>query len=110
MTGFVSNTAMEVINGRYIDAWTDSQFLLDLFKMIKHLAGITPGRLPSGQCVHYHILKAIFHQAEFSAQSDIFFCLKKNWWRVSIKRQKKISFCMEDSARWKTTLMLLGDV
>ena len=31
--------------------------------------------------------KAIFHQAEFSAPSDIFFCLKANWRRVS-GRQK----------------------
>ena len=46
----------------------------------------------------------------FCAQSDIFFCLKTNWRRVSIKRQKKISFCMENSAWWKTTLMLLVDV
>ena len=28
--------------------------------MIKNLAGVISGRLPSGQCVHYHINKAIF--------------------------------------------------
>ena len=61
MTGFVSNTAVEVINDRYINAWTDSQFLLDLLRMIKHLAGVISGSLPSGHCVHYHILKSIFH-------------------------------------------------
>ena len=43
-------------------------------------------------------LKVIFHKAEFSAQSDIFFCLKTNWRRVSAKRQKKISFRAENSA------------
>ena len=37
-------------------------------------------------------LKAIFHQAEISARSDIFFCLKINWRRMGVKRQKKISF------------------
>ena len=40
-------------------------------------------------------LKAIFHQADFSARSDIFFCLKTNWRRVGVKRQKKISFRAE---------------
>ena len=29
---------------------------------------------------------------------DIFFCLKTNWRRVGVKRQKKISFCGENSA------------
>ena len=32
------------------------------------------------------------------ARSDIFFCLKTNWRRVGIKRQKKISFRGENSA------------
>ena len=49
-------------------------------------------------------LKAIFHQAEFSARSDIFFCLKTNWRRVGVERQKKISFRTENSAQWKTAL------
>ena len=49
-------------------------------------------------------LKAVFHQAEFSARSDMFFCLKTNWWRVGVKRQKKISFRAENPAKWKTTL------
>ena len=49
---------------------TDSQVLLDLLKMIKNLAGIIPGCLPSGQCVHYHILKAIFHQRHFVLFKD----------------------------------------
>ena len=39
---------------------TDSQVLLDLLKIIKNLAGAIPVRLPSGQCVHYHILKGGF--------------------------------------------------
>ena len=43
-------------------------------------------------------LEAIFHKAEFSARSDIFFCLKTNWRRVGVKRQKKISFRAENSA------------
>ena len=38
------------------DAWTDSHVLLNLLIMIKNLAGVIPGRLPSGQRVHYHIL------------------------------------------------------
>ena len=44
---------------------TDSQVLLDLLKIIKNLAWVIPVRLPSGQCVHYHILEAIFHQRHF---------------------------------------------
>ena len=42
-------------------------------------------------------LKAIFHLAEFSVWSEIFFCLKTNWQRVGVKRQKKISFRAENS-------------
>ena len=38
--------------------------------MIKNLAGVVPGRLPSGQYVHYHILKAIFHQRHFLLFKD----------------------------------------
>ena len=38
--------------------------------MIKNLAGVTPGRLPSGQCVYYCILKAIFHQRYFLLFKD----------------------------------------
>ena len=37
------------------------------------------------------------NQAEPSARSDIFFCLKTNWRRVGVKRQKKISFRAENS-------------
>ena len=43
-------------------------------------------------------LKAIFQRAEFSARSDISFCVKTNWRRVGAKRQKKISFRAENSA------------
>ena len=43
-------------------------------------------------------LKAIFHWAEFSARSDIFFCIKTNWRRVGVKRQKKISFCAVENS------------
>ena len=42
-------------------------------------------------------VKAVFHQAEFSTRSDIFFCLKTNWRSVGVKRKKKISFRMENS-------------
>ena len=38
--------------------------------MIKNWAGVIPGRLPSSQCVHYHILKAIFHQRHFLLFKD----------------------------------------
>ena len=44
-------------------------------------------------------LKTIFHQAEFSARSDILFCLKIDWRRVGVKRQKKISFRVENCAK-----------
>ena len=33
--------------------------------------------------------KAIFHWAEFSVRSDIFLCLKTNWWRVGVKSTKE---------------------
>ena len=33
------------------------------------------------------------------------FCLKTNWRWVGVKRQKKLSFCAENSAKWKTTPM-----
>ena len=35
------------------------------------------------------LLKAIFHQAEFSARSDIFFCLKTNLAESGRQREKK---------------------
>ena len=37
-------------------------------------------------------------------RGDIFFCLKTNWQRVGVKRQKKISFCVENSALKKMGL------
>ena len=40
-------------------------------------------------------VKAISHQAEFSARREIFFCLKTSWRRVGVKRQKEISFRVE---------------
>ena len=52
-------------------------------------------------------IKAIFHWAEFSVRSDIFFCLKTNWRRVSVKKQKKISFHAENSAQWKMAFRAL---
>ena len=46
----------------------------------------------------YSGIKAIFHKAEFSAQSDISFRLKIDWRRVDVKKQKKISFRAENSS------------
>ena len=36
---------------------------------------------------------------------DISLCLKTNWRRVGIKKQKKISFRAESSAKWKMTFI-----
>ena len=43
-------------------------------------------------CATIIIIKATFHWAEFSTLSDIFFCLKTNWQRVGIERQKRYHF------------------
>ena len=48
-------------------------------------------------------LKAIFHWAEFSARSDIFFCLKIDWRKVGVKRKyhyaRKILPIVENSPK-----------
>ena len=38
--------------------------------------------------------------------SDIFFCLKTNWRRVGVKRQKKISFGAENVMSMRSSLLL----
>ena len=55
MTGFMSNTAVEMINGRYrcLDRLLAS---LGSPQNDQNLAGVIPGRLQSGQRVHYHVL------------------------------------------------------
>ena len=59
MTGFMPNTAVEVVNSRYRCLNRPGpQVLLDLLKMIEILEGY-PGRLLSGQHVDYHILKLL---------------------------------------------------
>ena len=52
-------------------------------------------------------MKAIFHWAEFSTRSDIFFGLETNWQSTSRRqkrKEKKMSFPVENSAQWKTAL------
>ena len=49
-------------------------------------------------------LKGHFPLGRIFLAKQHFFCLKTNWWRVGIKRQKKISFHVENSAQWKTAL------
>ena len=49
------------------------------------------GFLPNWPCLPTWLLRP------FSARSGIFFCLKTNWRRVCVKRQKKISFRAENS-------------
>ena len=54
--------------------------------------------------VKNHCLKGHFPLGRIFHAEQHFFCLKTNWQRVGIKRHKKISFCVENSAQWKTAL------
>ena len=47
-------------------------------------------------------LGGIFH----TEQHFLLFIIKTNWQRVGVKRQKKISFRAENSAKWKMALMV----
>ena len=51
-----------------------------------HMTDKLPRVLDQGTMQGY-MIKAIFHYEEFSAWNDIFFCLKTNWQRVSVKRK-----------------------
>ena len=53
---------------------------------------------------HRSILRSFSTRRSFPREATFFFCLKTNWRRVGVKRQKKILFRAENSAQWKIAL------
>ena len=55
------------------------------------------------------VIRVVFHLAEFSARSDIFFRLLTPTFRQSIFKQKKMPLRTENSIQWKMALRLSTD-